>query len=74
MSVALDWIDKLRMRTLSKKECRHFSIRRGMGQLSCVCLRFDLTHKLFKALDFSLKFAARFTVRQLEFFLMALWI
>ena len=37
-----------------------------------MCLRLDLAHKLFKALDLPLEFAARFTVRLLVFILMVL--
>ena len=70
--IAPDWVDKLRARRLSKEEGGLFSLCKGTGQLSWVCLRLDLAHKLFKALDLPLEFAACFTVRLLAFFLITL--
>ena len=71
--IALDWVDKLLARKRPKEEGRLFSLFEGAGQLSsCVQPRLDLAQKLFKALDLSLEFAARFGDCQLVILLMVL--
>ena len=71
--IALDWVDKLRARKRPKEEGRLFSLLEGARQLSClVRSRLDLAQKLFKALDLSLEFAARFGDCQLGILLMVL--
>ena len=70
MPIALDWVDKLRTRRLSKEEGGLISIFKGMWHLGWVCLRLDLGHELFKALDLPLEFEASSTVGMLAFFTM----